>query len=26
VNRFDRKTVNKRLYDHARGENVFMWV
>mgnify|MGYP000214022265 FL=1 len=26
VNRFDRKAVNQRLYDHARGENVFMWV
>jgi hypothetical protein len=26
VNRFDRKAVNKRLYDHAYGENVFMWV
>lgn len=26
VNRFDRKAVNRRLYDHARGENVFMWV
>ena len=25
VDRFDRKAVNKRLYDHARGENVFMW-
>ncbi len=26
VDRFDRKAVNKRLYDHARGENVFMWL
>jgi len=26
VNRFDRKAVNKRLYDHAHGENVFRWV
>jgi hypothetical protein len=26
VNRFDRKAVNKQLYDHAHGENVFMWV
>jgi hypothetical protein len=25
VNRFDRKAVNKRIYDHAHGENVFMW-
>ena len=26
VDRFDRKAVNKRLCDHAGGENVFMWV
>ena len=25
VNRFDRKRVNRRLYDYARGEDVFMW-
>ena len=24
VDRFDRKAVNKKLHDHARGENVFM--
>jgi hypothetical protein len=25
VDRFDRKAVNKKLHDYARGENVFMW-
>jgi len=25
VDHFDRKAVNRQLYDHARGENVFMW-
>ena len=25
VDRFDQKAVNKKLHDHARGENVFMW-
>ena len=26
VDRFDRKEANRRLYDHARGKDVFMWV
>ena len=26
ADRFDRKAANRRLYDHARGKDVFMWV
>jgi hypothetical protein len=26
VDRFDRNEANRRLYDYARGENVFAWV
>ena len=26
VDRFDRKEANRRLYDYARGKEVFMWV
>jgi hypothetical protein len=26
VDRFDRKEANRRLYDHACGKDVFMWV
>ena len=26
ADRFDRKAVNRRLYDHARGKDVFTWV
>jgi hypothetical protein len=26
IDRFDRKGANRRLYDYARGENVFAWV
>ena len=25
VDRFDRNEANRRLYDYARGENVFLW-
>jgi hypothetical protein len=25
IDRFDRKGANRRLYDYARGENVFAW-
>jgi hypothetical protein len=25
VDRFDRNAANRRLYDHARGKDVFMW-
>jgi hypothetical protein len=25
IDRFDRKEANRRLYDYARGEDVFMW-
>ncbi|MCP4746308.1 MAG: plasmid pRiA4b ORF-3 family protein, partial [Desulfobacteraceae bacterium] len=25
INRFDRKGTNRRLYDYARGQNVFAW-
>ena len=26
ADRFDRKAANRRLYDHAHGKDVFMWV